>query len=77
MQISKRLRETPVDTNTTVNAILTVDGFSETEATLEDQKQSKKVFIACKFDIPYQDDLVKTIKAACMSCGFVANLMKD
>ncbi len=56
-----------IDTNTTINAILTVDGISEIEATLEDQKQSKKVFIACKFDTPYQDDLVKTIKRlACL-----------
>lgn len=77
LQKSNILRETPVDTNPTANVILTVDGFSKIESTLEDHSQSKKVFIACAFDTPYQDDLVKTIKSACTTCGFDANLVSD
>ncbi|MBT4733330.1 hypothetical protein HOB87_15395 [Candidatus Woesearchaeota archaeon] len=59
----------------TANVLLTVEGFSEIESTLEDHSQSRKVFIACNFDTPYQDDLVKAIKSACAICGFDANLV--
>ncbi len=60
-----------------INVTLTVEGFAEIESTLENYSQSKKVFIACKFDTDYQEDLVKTIKAACLSCGFEASLVSD
>ncbi len=61
----------------TVHCVLTIEGFSKIESTLEDHSQSKNVFIACKFDTDYQDDLVKTIKEACLSCGFEASLVSD
>ncbi len=64
-------------TNDIANVILTVEGFSKIESTLEDHSQSKKVFIACKFNTDYQEGLVKTIKAACLSCGFEASLVSD
>lgn len=59
------------------NVMLTVEGYSEIESTLVNYSQSKKVFIACKFDTDYQEYLVKTIKAACLSCGFEASLVSD
>ena len=61
----------------TANVILTVEGFSKIEATLKDFTQSNKVFIACKFNTKFQDDLVRTIKAACSACGFEAKLVSD
>ncbi|MDR4504906.1 MAG: nucleoside 2-deoxyribosyltransferase [Candidatus Scalindua sp.] len=57
--------------------MLTVEGFSEIESALRNNIQSKKVFIACDFKTDFQDDLVNTIKAACASCGFEANLVSD
>ena len=41
------LHNTPMDIGPTPNVILTVEGFSEIESTLQDHSQSKKVFIAC------------------------------
>jgi hypothetical protein len=61
----------------TANVLLTVEGFSKIESTLENHSQSKKVFVACAFGTPYQDGLVKTIKSACTTCGFDANLVSD
>ncbi len=63
--------------NNVSNVALTVPGFAEIESTLKNYSQSKKVFISCKFDTDYQEDLVKTIKAACLSCGFEASLVSD
>ncbi len=71
------LKEDRVDISPIANVRLTIEGFSEIESTLKNHSQSKKVFIACKFDTDYQDDLVKVIKAACTSCGFEANLVSD
>jgi len=77
LQESNILHKTPVDTNTIVNVILTIEGFSKIESTQKNYLQSKKVFIACEFDTGYQDKLVKTIKAACAACGFDAKLVSD
>lgn len=65
------------DTGTSIRVTLTIEGFSEIESTLRNHIPSKKVFIACKFDTDYQNELVQTIKAACLSCGFEASLVSD
>ncbi len=71
------LHDTPIDIGPTANVILTVEGFSKIESSLEDYSQSKKVFIACQFKTNYEKDLVETIKAACAACGFDAKRVSD
>lgn len=56
---------------------LSVKGFNDIETARKSGENSKKAFIACKFDTPFMKSLVATIKSACERCGFEASLVSD